>query len=125
MWHRLAALLLLLVPVVAIPDAPRHPARPSRVYDLAMLSPADAASLAGSMALYRIEVDSLAEEHEGRILVDCTSPDAVHRTARLLPVKQVPEAVTVRARLQVLRHGASWGFLELVEYRLLDAAEVL
>jgi hypothetical protein len=68
--------------------------------------------------------DSQAEEYEGRILIDRASPDAVHRTARLLPPVEVRDVMTVRARLCIIRHPPSWGFPELAEYRLLDAVEV-
>jgi hypothetical protein len=74
--------------------------------------------------LYRIVKDSRAEEYEGRILIDCTSPDVVHRTAWLLPSVEVRDTLTVRARLWIIRHPPTKGFPELLEYRLQNAMEV-
>jgi hypothetical protein len=112
---RLAVLLLLIL----TPNAPAQPPRLARGNDLASLSAADAARLQGKQALYYVRFDSLAEERDGRILVDCASPDAVHRTARLLRGSSTSgRGATVWGRLHIVVHPASWGFPELVEWRL-------
>jgi hypothetical protein len=81
--------------------------------------------LADKPALYRVVFDSRAEEVEGRIAVDCTSADRVHRTARLMPGwTSRAEPADGPGAAAVLQHPPSWGFPELVEYRLLDAVDV-
>src|SRR5262245_50008759 len=124
MPSRIPALVLLAsVSAVALAaDAPRLNPRPVHIHDLPTLTHADALRLAGREVLYRVELDSRTEEYEGRILVDCTSSDAIHRTAWLVPFEgELPETFTVRARLGIIVHPASWGFPELIEYRLEDA----
>src|SRR5262245_29339640 len=119
---RLAVLLLLTIPpTVAASDVHRPLLRPVLVHNVEALTHADALRLTNRFAPYRITKDSLAEDHDGRTVIDATRADAVHRTAWLLPLAEVPEVLTVRARLRVIAHGASWGFGELIEYRLEDA----
>src|SRR5262245_14659808 len=81
----LALLLATFVATALAGDAPRPLPRPVQIHDFETLTHADATRLAGRPALYRIVKDSLAEEYEGRTLIDCASADTVHRTARLLP----------------------------------------
>ena len=123
---RLSPLVLLVLVAIAAGDVPRPLPRPVQVHEFEALPHRDALQLAGKPALYAIALDSQAEEIDGRIAVDCTSADAVHRTPRPLPGVDVEtrDRLTVRARLRVIRHPPSWGFPELVEYRLLDAAPV-
>jgi hypothetical protein len=102
MSPRTFALLLASVSAFALAgETPRPTSRPIQIHDFETLSCADAVRLADKPVLYRIALDSLAEEYNGRILIDCASPDAIHRTVRLMPVSEVPDVLTVRARARL------------------------
>jgi hypothetical protein len=108
---------LLLPLTVALADVPRVDTRPEReVYYLADLTPANARSLAGKQARYRVVLDSL--EDEATRSYDCVAPDGLHASVFLLPDQEAADMMTAEARLVIIDHPASWGFPALSEYRL-------
>jgi hypothetical protein len=115
--------LLLLSLILALADVPRVDTRAGHdVYFLADLTPADARSLAGKRARYRVVLDFL--EDEATHSWDCLAPDGLHASVFWMPDQEAADMMTVEARLVIIDHPAGWGFGPLREYRLRDAVRV-
>jgi hypothetical protein len=95
-----------------------------RVHDLAALDEVSAQRLEGMRALCRVRLDSTEGEHDGFILFDCKSPDAVYRSVRLYPFQHIgedEETQVVEPTLLIVRHRAAGQFPAMTEYRLTRA----
>ena len=95
-------------------------------YDLATLTPGDAARLNGKRAVYRLAIASLPEKYEGQVLYDCETQDAVFRSVWLVGGQEVADVMTVEATLRVIHHPRTVGdmgtvFEVFTEYRLIRA----
>jgi hypothetical protein len=109
--------LLTLVAPVADVHGHRPDTRAERsCYDLATLTTADARSLAGKRARFRVVLDSTGEDS-----FDCLAPDGLHAAVYLAPDQDIADEMVVEARLVIIDHSAAFGFLLLREYRLKDA----
>jgi hypothetical protein len=115
-------LLVLLLPLTfAVADVPRVDTQAGHdIYFVADLAPADARSLVGKRARYRVVLDSAEDliDHSW----DCLAPDGLHATVYLRPDQEEADVMTVEARLVIIDHPAGFGFPPLREYRLRDAA---
>jgi hypothetical protein len=109
-------LIAVIAPVVDV-HGHRPDTRAERsCYDLATLTPADARSLVGKRARFRVVLDSTGDDS-----FDCVAPDGLHATVYLVPDQEVADEMVVEARLVIIDHPASFGFAALREYRLVDA----
>jgi hypothetical protein len=115
---------ILLLPVtLAVADVPRVNTRADHdIYFLADLTPAEARSLAGKWARYRVVLDSL--EDEAAHSWDCLAPDGLHASVILMADQEAADMMTVEARLVIIDYPAAIGFAALREYRLRDAVRV-
>ncbi len=102
--------------------------RPEVVYEFRTLTPEHAQPLEGEEATYLIELDSLLDEDGRYTLLDCKSADDVLRTVRLLSGRVIKTRMKLRAVLSISHHpgyaaGDGTVFPDVVQYRLLDAAQ--
>jgi hypothetical protein len=117
--------ILFLAVLSPVADGPGHrpDTRAGRTcHDLARLTPADARSLAGKRARYRVVLDSL--EDFATHSFDCVAPEGLHATVFLLADQEAADEMTVEARLVIIDYPAAVGFAALREYRLRDAVRV-
>jgi hypothetical protein len=102
--------------------------------EFAYLAQADADRLDGQMVRFQIELNSTEGEHNGYILYDCKSRNAVARSVWFRPNADGSDLDTddgpfeVEGRLVVIVHparlvGATW-FDGFTEFRLVDARRV-
>lgn len=115
------ALLLLFVP------PPLEPVE--RPVELASLTPAKAAELAGKLRLFKVELDSAGTEHGGRVGYDAAHDDEPAVMGSVYLDREVSDDATtvyVRGVLLIVRHprrGSRGQYGGWTEYRVVGAVE--